>query len=148
MADSTASLTRRQFVGAAAGAAAVFTNVPRHCVAASGQKPPGEKLAIACIGVGGRGGASVDGCAGENILALCDVDERRAAGAFKKHPNAKVYTDYRKMLDEQAKNIDAVTIATPDHTHAVSAMAAMKLGKHVYCEKPLAHSIGEIRALM
>ena len=148
MPDSKTSLTRRQFVGATAGAAAVFSIVPRHCVAASGQKPPSEKLAIACIGVGGRGGASVDGCSGENIIAMCDVDERRAAGAFKKHPNAKVYTDYRKMLDEQAKSIDAVTIATPDHTHAVSAMAAMKLGKHVYCEKPLAHSIGEIRALM
>ncbi len=140
-------LTRRAFLGAAASAAAV-TVVSRHVLGGPGWTAPSGKLNVACIGVGGRGGASVGGTSGENIVALCDVDQKRAGGAFKKHPNAKAYKDFRKMFDEMEKGIDAVTVATPDHTHAVACMAAITRGKHVFCEKPLAHSIYEIRQLM
>jgi len=104
-------------------------------------------LNIAAIGVGGRGWADLKGVGGENIVALCDVDARQTGRAYKEFPNAKRFSDFRKMLDEVDKQIDAVTVATPDHTHAVACMAAMKRGKHVYCEKPLAHSIHEIREL-
>jgi predicted dehydrogenase len=148
MPDSKQPLSRRRFMGAAAGAAAVFTIVPRHCIAASGQRPPSEKLNIACIGAGGRGGANINGVRSENIIAFVDVDQRRARDNISKYPDVKVYTDFRRMYDEQEKNIDAVVVSTPDHTHAVAVMGAIRRGKHVYCEKPLAHSVGEIRALM
>jgi predicted dehydrogenase len=105
---------------------------------------------VAGIGIGSRGGADVDEVAGlgHNIVALCDVDEKYAAKEFAKYPNAKRFTDYRVMLDKMGKEIDGVTIGTPDHTHAVIAMEAMRRGKHVYCEKPLAHSVHDVRALM
>lgn len=147
MSDHRIKTSRRQFMKTAGGAMAAFTIVPRH-VLGQGQTPPSEKLNVACIGVGGRGGASVDGTRNENIVAMCDVDSRRAAEAFKNYPKAKQYRDYRRLFDEMGDRIDAVTVATPDHTHAVIAMEAMRRGKHVYCEKPLAHSIHEIRALM
>ncbi|MBM4028153.1 MAG: Gfo/Idh/MocA family oxidoreductase, partial [Planctomycetes bacterium] len=102
---------------------------------------------IAAIGSGGMGGGNINACSTENIVALCDVDDRHAAGTFKKYPNAKTYRDFRIMLDNEGKNIDAVIVATPDHTHGVTAMAALKRGKHVYCQKPLAHSIYEVRKL-
>ena len=108
---------------------------------------PNEKLNVACIGVGGRGGANVSGVAGENVVAVCDVDEKRAGGNFARFPKAKKYQDFRKMLDEMDKSIDAVVISTPDHTHFHPARQAMLLGKHVYCEKPLAHSAWEAREL-
>jgi len=139
--------SRRDFLRAGLGAAAAFTIVPRHVLGA-GQTAPSDKLNIACIGIAGRGGASVDACRGENIVALCDVDENKAGGQFDKFPKAKKYRDFRKMLDQMDKQIDAVTVATPDHTHAVASMDAIRRGKHVYCEKPLAHSIYEIRELM
>lgn len=110
-------------------------------------RSPNEKLNIAGIGVGGRGAADVNGAAIENIVALCDVDEKRAGGTFKKFPNAKNYSDFRKMLDEMEKQIDAVVIGTPDHTHAPPAAMAMRMGKHCYCEKPLTHSVYETRVL-
>ncbi len=106
-----------------------------------------EKLNVACIGVGGRGGANVGGVSGENMVAVCDVDEKRAGGNFTKFPKAKKYQDFRKMLDEMEKSIDAVVISTPDHTHFHPARQAMLMGKHVYCEKPLAHSAWECREL-
>jgi len=109
-------------------------------------KSPNEKLNIAGIGVGGRGEGDVDGVSSENIVALCDVDESRAAGTFKKFPRAKRYQDFREMLDKE-KEVDAVVVATADHTHAVAAVMAMKLGKHVYCEKPLTHSVYEARIM-
>ncbi len=139
-------IDRREFLGGAASVAA-FVIVPRH-VLGRGQTPPSEKLNIACIGVGGRGGHNVKGVSGENLVALCDVDTRRAGEILAEFPQAKRYTDWRRMFDELEKDIDAVAVSTPDHTHAVAAMAAIKRGKHVYCEKPLAHSIHEIRALM
>jgi predicted dehydrogenase len=143
----TVAATRRGFLGAA-GAAATAMIVPRHAVAASGQTPPSEKVNIAGIGAGGMGGADLNALSGENIVALCDVDWRHAAGSFKKWPAAKPFRDFRKMLDAVEKQIDAVVVGTPDHTHAVAAMAAIRRGKHVYCEKPLAHSVYEVRQLM
>ena len=143
---STLTISRRGFLkGAGAGLAALGLG-PAHVLAA----PPGasDKLNVACIGVGGRGRASVDACRDQNIVGLCDVDDRQASGAYEKFPNAKRFRDFRKMLDELDKSIDAVTIGTPDHTHAFAALDAIRRGKHVYCEKPLAHSIAEVRALM
>jgi len=140
--------SRRQFLHGATGALAAFTIVPRHVLAGAATAAPGEKLNIACIGVGGRGGANLNGVSGENIVALCDVDEQQAGKAFEKYPGVKRYRDFRKMLDEMDNKIDAVTVSTPDHTHAVACMDAIRRGKHVYCEKPLAHSIYEIRELV
>jgi len=142
------SLTRRQFVGALGAALGTVTIVPRHVVAGSGMAPPSEKLNIAGIGVGGMGRGDLKAVSGENVVALCDVDLRRAADTIKDFPKAKVYRDFRKMFDEMDKQIDAVVVATPDHTHAVASLAAMRRGKHVYCEKPLAHTVGEVRAMM
>lgn len=108
---------------------------------------PNEKLDILCIGVGGRGAADVNGVSTENIVALCDVDGRRAAKTFEKFPQAKQFQDYRVALDELESRIDAVVIGTPDHTHAPPAAQALRMGKHVYCEKPLTHSVYETRVL-
>lgn len=144
-------ISRRKFLGATgAGAAAfAFNIVPRHCVAGSNLPPPSEKLNIAKIGVAGMGKIDLKGVAeGNNIVALCDVDEERAVDAYKEHPQARRFTDFRRMLDEMEKDIDAVVVSTPDHTHAVACMAAIKRGKHVYCQKPLAHSVWEVRELM
>ena len=105
-----------------------------------------SKLNIAGIGVSGQGGVDLNNLMSENIVALCDVDWAHAAGTFKKFPNAKRYKDYRTMLEEQ-KDIDAVVVATPDHHHALAATLAMKMGKHVYCEKPLTHSVWEARQM-
>ena len=108
--------------------------------------PTGRKLRIAGIGVGGMGLNNMTNLAGEDIVALCDVDERHAGGAFKKFPDAKRWRDFREMLEKQPE-IEAVMIATPDHTHASIALAALKAGKHVYCQKPLTHDIYEARLL-
>jgi predicted dehydrogenase len=110
-------------------------------------KSPNEKLNVAGIGAGGRGADDIDGVKSENIYALCDVDEKQAGGTFRRFPKAKVYYDFRVMLEKEAKNIDAVVIGTPDHTHAAAAVMAMRLGKHVYCEKPLTHSVYEARVM-
>ena len=106
-----------------------------------------EKLHIAVIGACGQGESNTGQVAGENLVALCDVDQRRADEAYKKFPRAKRYVDFRKMLDELHGQIDAVVVSTPDHTHAVAAVAAMKLGKHVYCEKPLTRTVHESRVM-
>ena len=108
---------------------------------------PNEKLDIACIGVGGRGAADVNGCGHENIVALCDVDHGRAGGTLERFPKARRFKDFRKMLAELDKQIDAVVIGTPDHTHAAAGVPAMKMGKHCYCEKPLTHSVYEARVM-
>ena len=140
-------LNRRKFMAASVAAAATVSIVPRHVLGGPRHIPPSEKMNVAGIGVGGKGAHDVDTIAAtENIVALCDVNHRHAARVFKKYPNAKVYTDFREMLEKQ-KDIDAVTIATPDHTHAVITMMAMKLGKHVYCQKPLTHSVYEARRI-
>jgi len=106
-----------------------------------------EKLDVAGIGVGGQGGGNIGAMSGENVVALCDVDRRRAAGSFGRFPQAKQFDDFRKMFDQMDKQIDAVVVSTPDHTHAVACAAAMKRGKHVYCEKPLTRTAHEARAL-
>ena len=107
------------------------------------------KLDVAIIGAGGRGRDNLNGVAkaGENIVALCDVDENEGAKSFAQFPNAKRFQDFRRLFDELGKGIDAVTVATPDHTHAVAAAAAIRRGKHVYCEKPLTRTVHEARVL-
>ena len=142
---SNQHISRRGFLAATATTAAV-TIVPRHVLGGPLNIPPSEKLNIAGIGVGGMGGSNLRQLESENIVALCDVDHNYAAGTFKRYPKAKVYIDFRKMLDKQ-KDIDAVVIATPDHTHAVISMEAMRRGKHVYCQKPLTHDVYESRML-
>jgi len=106
-----------------------------------------EKLNIAMVGAGGRGRGNLDGVLSENIVALCDVDERLAYSARQACPNAKFYKDFRKMLEQMRNQIDAVVVSTPDHTHAVAAAMAIRMGKHVYCEKPLTRAIWEARTL-
>ena len=108
---------------------------------------PNDKLNLAIVGCGGQGAENLEKVAGENIVALCDVDEQRAADAFQRHPKAKRFRDYRKMLDGLHQQIDAVVVSIPDHMHAPVSLAAMELGKHVYCEKPLTWSIDEARRM-
>ena len=126
-------------------AGAAFMILP--CTSARGYAA-NERLDVACVGVGGMGRGNHQRLhkIGENIVALCDVDSRNLDAAAKEYPGARTWADFREMLDKQ-KNIDAVMVSTPDHTHAVVSMAAMKRGKHVCCEKPLAHSIHELHAL-
>jgi predicted dehydrogenase len=123
-----------------------FSIVAPHVVGRGADRPPSEKLNIGVIGAGGRGVEDIAAVSSENIAALCDVDQQRAAETFRNHPHARRYRDYRVML-EREKGLDAVMIATPDHTHAVAAMAALRHGKHVYCEKPLTRTVKEARAL-
>ena len=108
---------------------------------------PNEKLDVAVIGIGGRGKANLNAVAGENIVALCDVDDERAGDAYKRFPKAKKYYDFRRMLDKMESQIDAVVVSTPDHTHFHPSMMAMEMGKHLYCEKPMAHSVWEAREM-
>jgi hypothetical protein len=116
-------------------------------LSALGYKSPNDKLNVACVGMGTRGPQILPGAAAtENIVALCDVDDARAARGYQAYPNAKKYKDYRKMFEAE-KNIDAVMIATPDHTHTPVALLAMQQGKHVYCEKPLTRTAWEARLL-
>ena len=136
-------LTRRGFAKSLAGAAAGVFAAP----ALLEGRNLNSKLNIAIIGAGGQGAANLRAVAGENIVALCDVDRKRAAAAFAKFPQARKYGDFRKMLDQLSHQIDAVVVSTPDHTHAPAAAMAMKMGKHCYCEKPLAHSVYEARAV-
>jgi predicted dehydrogenase len=141
-------LTRRQFLGQAArtgSAAAVASTLTAPATGAP--RSPNDKLNIAIIGPGGRGGANLQGVSTENIVALCDVDERRGAAAFGKFPRAKRYRDFRRMLSELDKHIDAVVVSTPDHTHAAASVIAMKMGKHCYCEKPLTWCVHEARVV-
>jgi predicted dehydrogenase len=140
-------MKRRAFLQAAATAAVGLTIVPRH-VLGQGQTPPSEQLSMAWVGAGGQGGGLLNDAAFAtvNVAALCDVDWSRAAGAFKKCPKARQFKDYRRLLDKAA-DFDAVVVATPDHMHAPIALAAMRAGKHVYVEKPLAHSVEECRVL-
>jgi predicted dehydrogenase len=138
-------MTRREFLPAA-GAAAAMTILPRRVLGGAGYVAPSDKLNIAAVGVGGMGSNYLKGCDSQNIVALADVDDAVAAHTFERYPAAKKYRDFRVMLEKE-KGIDAVIIGTPDHTHASVAMAAMKLGKHVYCAKPLTHTIREARML-
>ena len=142
-------LTRRKFLRDTGLAVALFTILPGRLPGADAATP-NQKINVAGIGIGSRGGAVVDEVAalGHNFVALCDVDEKYAAKEFGKYPGAKRFKDYRVMFDKMGREIEAVVIGTPDHTHALIALEAMRRGKHVYCEKPLAHSVYEIRKLM
>lgn len=140
-----AGLTRREFIcltALAAGATALRQPALRRPHRLS----PNEKLNIGVVGAGGKGVSDTDYCASENIVALCDVDETRAAKQLEKYPNAKFYRDWRKML-EREKTLDALIVSTPDHTHAVIVATAIRLGKHVYCQKPLTRTVYEARLL-
>lgn len=149
------SITRREFMERSAVAAAGLMIVPRR-VLGRGYQAPSDTVNIGCVGAWGRGAGDIQGVSTENIIALCDVDDEMLAKLLKnpenspeqqaKYDKAKKYRDFREMLDKE-KDLDAVTVATPDHTHAVIAMAAMNRGKHVYCEKPLTHTVREARTL-
>jgi predicted dehydrogenase len=148
-ANKNGASSRRKFIRNAALAGAGFFIVPRH-VLGRGFVAPSDKLNIAGIGVGGKGASDLGEFAKSpfvNIAALCDVDDREAAGSRKKYEKAPYYKDFREMLDKEKNNIDACSISTPDHTHAVATLAAMQLGKHVYTQKPLTHDIYEARIL-
>ena len=138
------SISRRSFIGGISTASLAFSIVPRHVLGGVGYKAPSDTVNIAGIGVGGKGYWDITGCASENIVALCDIDEKRGNESFERFPNAKRYKDFRRMLEEMPE-IDAVTVSTPDHTHALIAITAMKMGKHVYCQKPLTRTIYESR---
>ncbi len=152
MKSSKIKITRRQLLKNAAAigtAAAVFPQiVPRHVVGGAEHTPPSETVNVAGIGVGTMGGFDIRGSAraGARIVSLCDVDRNNAKSIFDAFPDASRYTDYREML-EQEDGIDAVIVGTPDHTHAKISIDAMQLGKHVYCEKPLAHTMYECRVM-
>ncbi len=151
------SVTRRTFIKTASAASTLaFPAVLR--AQPAGTPAPGKRLNVAIIGAGGRGGAAVQGMKDENIVAICDVDDERCNSSLKgfkeKYPEeagraeaATRFNDYRKMFDRMGNQIDAVTISTPDHMHFPAAMAAMSLGKHVYVEKPLSHTVWEAREL-
>jgi predicted dehydrogenase len=143
-------LNRRKFIYGAGLGVAAFNILPGSLLRGADRLSANDKLNVAGIGIGSRGGNDVDEVAGlgHNLVALCDVDEKYAAPEFAKYPNARRFTDYRVMLDKMGKGVDAVIIGTPDHTHALIAMEAMRRGKHVYCEKPLTHTVHEARALM
>ena len=143
------NISRRSFLQRSTAAAAALTIVPGTVLGKShGHIAPSDKLNIAGVGIGGMGNANLKNMeTTENIVALCDVDWRYAKPVFDRHPNAKKYYDYRKMFDEMGKSIDAVLIATADHTHAIITADAMTLGKHVYTQKPLTHSVYESRLL-
>jgi hypothetical protein len=140
-----APISRRSFVKASTvGAAGLIVLKDSRSVEAYYAN---EKLNIAIIGTCGQGEGNTAAVSGENLVALCDVDERRADEVHKKYPRTKRFADFRKMLDELHRQIDAVVVSTPDHTHAVAAVAAMKLGKHVYCEKPLTRTVYEAHVM-
>lgn len=148
--DKPVTMNRRRFVASTAAATFGFQIVPRHVIGGPGFTPPSEMLNLGCIGVGGQGGGDIADMFGSglvNVAALCDVDLDHAAGTIKKHDKAKLYRDYRKLIEGE-KNIDAVLVATPDHVHAPASIMAMRAGRHVYVEKPLAHSIGEARKML
>lgn len=146
---ASSSLHRRKFLQQSALTAAGFFIVPRH-VLGKGFVAPSDKLNIAAIGVGGKGESDMASFAKSpyvNIVALCDVDDRQAAGGRSTYSQARYYRDFRVMLEKEKNTIDACSISTPDHTHAVATLAAMQLGKHVYTQKPLTHNIREARLL-
>jgi hypothetical protein len=139
--------TRRQFLyySALAASAAALPSIGRQ------SKPrvlgAGDKLRLMCVGAGGKGESDIQHCGKEEIVAICDADEHQAANTRKRFPNAKFYYDWREMFEKEGNNVDAVTVSTPDHLHAMIASHAIKMGKHVYCQKPLTQTVYEARYL-
>ncbi len=144
---STNNYSRRDFIKNTAMVGAGFTIVPSLAVSGLGHTAPSDKLNIVGIGVGGKGHANLLAMSNENVIGLCDVDWKYSAGCFDSFPMAKKYYDWRKMFDELGDSIDGVMVATADHTHAIVAATAISMGKHVYCQKPLTHSVYESRLL-
>jgi hypothetical protein len=140
------SMTRRRFIYYSALAAGA-TAVPVFGAPAPRKLGSGDKLRIAAVGAGGKGESDIRCCGSEEIVAICDADENQATKSRAAFPNAKFYQDWRQMFDKEEKNFDAVTVSTPDHLHALIASAAIKLGKHVYCQKPLTQTVYEARYL-
>lgn len=150
------TLTRREFIGKTGAAAAGLMVVPRHVLGGRGFQPPSDTLNIGCVGAWGKGASDIVSVSTENIVGLCDVDDEMMARFLKheqhtpehraKYERANKYRDFRQMLDKE-KNLDAVVVSTPDHTHAVIAMRAIKMGKHVFVQKPLTHTVKEARLL-
>jgi predicted dehydrogenase len=139
--SASPSITRRRFLAGTA-AAGTLSIIPRHVLGAPGQPSANNRLNVAAVGVGGMGSNDIRRVPTENVVAICDVDAGRATAAAKPFPKARIYADFRKMFDAE-KGIDAVMVATPDHNHAVVTMAALKRGKHVFCQKPLTRSVYE-----
>jgi len=137
-------MNRRKFLKSSGASVAAFTILQ---AGSARTYAANEKLNIAAIAAGGKAVSGIAGLASENFVALADVDWARAAGTFRKYPKAPRFKDYREMLDKHGKEIDAVIISTPDHHHFHASMTAIRMGKHVYCEKPLTHSIWEARTL-
>ncbi|HZH66633.1 MAG TPA: Gfo/Idh/MocA family oxidoreductase [Flavisolibacter sp.] len=149
MKNENSPASRRAFIKNSSLAAAGFFIVPRH-VLGRGFIAPSDKLNIAGIGIGGKGESDIEEFAKSpyvTIVALCDVDDRQAVKTRQRFPKAAYYKDFREMLDKERKNIDAVSVSTPDHTHAAATLMAMRMGKHVYVQKPLTHDIYEARIL-
>jgi len=140
-------VSRRGFLGTGVAAAAAITIIPSNTIAGLGHQAPSDKLNIAAVGIGGMGHANLKNLKSENIVGLCDVDWKYADTCFKEFPEAKKYKDWRVMYDELGKSIDGVLVATADHTHAIIASHAIEMGKAVYCQKPLTHSVYESRLL-
>jgi hypothetical protein len=146
-----ATLSRRGFLARGTGLAALGgvapLVVPRHILGGEGYQAPSDTLQIAAVGIGGMGQHYLAGCKGERIVALCDLDHGLAAKVFQAYPEAKRYHDFRQLFDKESKNFDAVIIGTPDHTHAVILAQALQAGKHIYCAKPVTHTITEARRI-
>ncbi len=142
---TVSSLSRRQFIRYGAAAATILGVAPAFLRGAN----LNDRIRIGVIGAGGKGSSDTDSAAaaGSDIVALCDVDKGTLGKRGEKYPKAKQYQDFRKLLDEVGKELDAVIVSTPDHTHAVASIMAMKMGKHVYCQKPLTHSVYEARLM-
>jgi hypothetical protein len=148
MKENYKNMTRRSFLETTGAVAAGFTILPGSVISGLGKRAPSDKLNIAVVGIGGMGNSNLKAVKGtENIVALCDVDWAYSKNVFAENPNAKAYWDWRKMYDEMGKSIDAVIVATADHSHAIIAATAMTLGKHVYVQKPLTHTVYESRLL-
>ncbi len=148
MKENSKNITRRSFIERTGAVAAGLTILPGSVISGFGHRAPSDKLNIAVVGIGGMGNSNLRAVKGtENIVALCDVDWGYSKPVFAANPEAKPYWDWRKMYDEMGKSIDAVIVATADHTHAIVASTAMTMGKHVYVQKPLTHSVYESRLL-
>ena len=148
MKEDSKNISRRSFIGTTGAVAAGLTIMPSSVISGLGKRAPSDKLNIAVVGIGGMGNSNLKAVKGtENIVALCDVDWGYSKKVFAENPDAKAYWDWRLMYDEMGKSIDAVIVATADHSHCIAASNAMTMGKHVYVQKPLTHSVYESRLL-